>query len=89
MDMLNSCSHALSQGDGNDFHPGCNWGQLLLVTVPACESLDMIGSTPWPTPAWTYYDSPVKLEEYWNAGRCNWLWEESEMVLQRKIGAGI
>ena len=23
--MLNSCGHALSQGDGSDFHPGCNW----------------------------------------------------------------
>ena len=25
MDMLNSCDHALSQGDGGDFDPGCNW----------------------------------------------------------------
>ena len=25
MDMLNSCGHALSQGDGSDFHPGLNW----------------------------------------------------------------
>ena len=23
--MLNSCNHALSQGDGNDFNPWCNW----------------------------------------------------------------
>ena len=23
--MLNSCGHALSQGDVNDFHPICKW----------------------------------------------------------------
>ena len=23
--MLNSCGHALSQGDGSDFNPECNW----------------------------------------------------------------
>ena len=23
--MLNSCGHALSQKDGSDFHPRCNW----------------------------------------------------------------
>ena len=37
----------------------------------------------------TYYGSPEKLEKYRNAGRCNPLWEESEMGMQRKIGAGI
>ena len=41
------------------------------------------------TPAWTYYGSPVKLEEYGNAGRCNRLWEELEMGLQRKIGGDL
>ena len=25
MGMLNSCGHALSQGDGSDSNPGCNW----------------------------------------------------------------
>ena len=25
MDMLSSYGQALSQGDGSDFHPGCNW----------------------------------------------------------------
>ena len=23
--MLNNCGLALSQGDGSDFHPRCNW----------------------------------------------------------------
>ena len=45
--MLNSCGHALSQGDGSDFHPRCNWE----ATPPgyrACgEALEKIGSTPW------------------------------------------
>ena len=25
MDMLNSCAHALSQGDGSKFHPRWDW----------------------------------------------------------------
>ena len=25
MDMLNSCGHALGQGDRSDFNPGWNW----------------------------------------------------------------
>ena len=41
------------------------------------------------TPAQTYFGSPVKLEKYGNVGSCGQLWEESEMVWQRKIGAGI
>ena len=42
-----------------------------------------------PTPAQTYYGSPVKLEEYRNAGICGQLWEESEAVWQKKMGARI
>ena len=25
MDMFNGCGPAFSQGDGSDFHTGCNW----------------------------------------------------------------
>ena len=50
----------------------------------------MIGSTPHRAiPAQTYYGSPVKLEEYGNAGSCGQLGEELEMVRQRKFGVGI
>ena len=28
--MLNSCGHALSQGDWSDFNPGCNWEETPL-----------------------------------------------------------
>ena len=45
MDMLTSCSHVLSQGDGSDFYPGCNW-EATPPGYSACESLQMIGSTP-------------------------------------------
>ena len=73
MDMLNSCGQALSQEDGSDFHPRCNWEAIppgYSAIVRAWRRL-----APWQgaTPAQTYYGSPVKLEEYGNAGRCNWL----------------
>ena len=42
--MLHSCGHALSQGDGSDFYPGCNW-EATPPGYSACESLQMIGST--------------------------------------------
>ena len=81
MDMLNSCGLALSQRDGSDFHSGCNW------EVRAWRQFALSHRA---TPAWTYYGSPEKLEKkYENAGRCNQLWEESEMGMQRKIGYGI
>ena len=35
------------------------------------ESLEKIGSTAQGPPAQTYYGSPVKLEQYRNAGKCN------------------
>ena len=53
------------------------------------KSLEMIGSHNRTTPARTYYGSSEKLEKYGNAGRCSRSWEESEMGLQRKVGAGI
>ena len=51
--MLNSCGHALSQGDGSDFHPRCNWE----ATPPdysacLCESFEKIGSMPCPDLLW-------------------------------------
>ena len=45
----------------------------------------MIGST---LQGHTYYGNPVKLEKYGNAGSWGQLWEESEMMQQRKIDAG-
>ena len=61
--MLNSCGHALSQGDGSDFNPEGNWevtpsGYRACVRawrrLPPCHGV---------TPAQPYYGSPVKLEE--------------------------
>ena len=87
--MLNSCGHALSQGDGSDFHPRCNW-EATPPGYSACMRAWMrLAPHQGATPAQTYYGSPVKLEKYGNAGSCGQLWEESEMVQQRKIGAGI
>ena len=74
MDMLNSCGHALSQGDGSDFNPWRNW-EATPPGYSACVRAD--------------YGSLVKLEKYGNAGSCGQLWEESEMVWQRKIGAEV
>ena len=61
--MLNSCGHALSQRDGTDFHPRCNW-----EATPLCYSTCMrvwrrLAPCHGATPAQTYYGSPVKLEE--------------------------
>ena len=87
--MLNSCGRALSQGDGSDFNPGCNWE----ATPPGYSAC--VKAWRWLTPhhrampAQTSYGSPEKLEKYGNAGSCGQLWEELEMVQQRKIGAGI
>ena len=87
--MLNSCGHALSQGDGSDFNPWCNWE----ATPPGYRA--WVRAWRWlaphhrATPVQTYYGSPVKLEKYGNSGSCSQLWEESGMVQQKKIGDGI
>ena len=47
IDMLNSCVPALSQGDGSDFHPRCNWKATPPWLQYLSESLEKIGSTPW------------------------------------------
>ena len=67
--MLNSCGPALSQGDGGDFHPRCNWEATPPGHSGLPESLEKIGQGA--APAQTYYGSPVELEEYGNAGRCS------------------
>ena len=87
--MLNSCGPALSHGNGSDFNSWCNWE----ATPPGYRAC--IRARRWldphhrATPARTYYGCPEKLEEYKNAGRCGQLWEELEMVRQKKIGTGI
>ena len=48
--MLNSCGRALSQGDGSDFNPGCNWEAPPPHThthwlQSPCKRLEMIDST--------------------------------------------
>ena len=53
------------------------------------ESLEMIGSTPQGHTCPDLLWQPTKLEKYGNAGSCGQLWAESEIVRQRKIGAGI
>ena len=89
MDMLNGCGHSLSQGDGSDYDSGCK----RKATPPGYSAFVRAGRwlapRHWATPAWTYYGGLIKLEKYGNSGRCSQLWEESEMGLQRKIGAGI
>ena len=62
---------------------------LPLVTAPALTAWRTLAPHHRATPARTYYGSPVKLEKYGNAGSCGQLWEELEMVWQRKVGAGI
>ena len=65
--------------------------QLPWLQQPACELGDDLLHAMGAMPAWTYYGSQEKQEKkkYRNAGRCSQLWEELEMELQRKIGAGI
>ena len=89
MDMLNSCGHALNQGGGSDFNPGCNWEATPPGYSACVRAWRRLAPHPGATPARTYYGSPEKLEKYGNAGKCSRLWEESEMGLQRNIGAGI
>ena len=88
MDMLNNCGCALSPGDGSDFHPMCHWEATPPGYSTCVRAWRWLASCHGATPAWTYYGSPVKLEEYRNAGRCNWLWEESEIGLHERTLAG-
>ena len=61
--MLNSCGHALSQGDGSDFHPSCNWEATAPGYSTCVRAGRRLAPCPGATPARTYYGSPVKLEE--------------------------
>ena len=70
-DMLNSCGHALSQGDWSDFHPRCNWEATPPGYGTCVRAWRRLAPCNGATPAQTYYGSPVKLEEYGNAARCN------------------
>ena len=69
--MLNNCGHALSQGDGSDFNPGCKWESTPPGYSTCMRAWRRLAPCHEVTPAWTYYGSPVKLEEYGDAGRCN------------------
>ena len=62
--------------------------QLPLVTGPAGE-LEMIGSMSWGHACPDLLWQPRKVKKVENAGKSSRLWEESEMGLQGKIGAGI
>ena len=73
MDMLNSCGYALSQGAGSDFHSRCNWEAAPPGYSASVRAWRRLAPCHGATPAQTYYGSPVKLEEYGNAGRCKWL----------------
>ncbi|KAF6088262.1 hypothetical protein HJG60_008118 [Phyllostomus discolor] len=66
--MLNSCGHALSQGNGSNFPPKCNWGAGPL-SYSACEGAQRrLAPGHGATPAQTHDGSPVKLEgyEFWH-----------------------
>ena len=58
MDMLNSCGHALSQGDGSDFHPGCNWEATPPGYSTCVTAWRRLAPRHGVTPAWTYYGNP-------------------------------
>ena len=69
--MLNSCDSALSQGDGSDFSPVCNWEATPPGYGTCVRAWRRLAPHHGAMPAWTYYGSPVKLEEYGDAGRCD------------------
>ena len=69
--MLNSCGLALSQGDGSDFYPEYNWEASPPGYRARGRAWRSLAPCHGAAPAQTYYGSPVKLEEYGNAGRCN------------------
>ena len=69
--MLNSYAHALSQGDGSKFHPRWDWEATPPGYRACVRAWRWLAPCHGATPAQTYYGSPVKLEEYGDAGRCN------------------
>ena len=73
IDMLHSCGHALSQGDGSVFHPRGDWEATPPDYIVCLRAWRRLAPCHGAIPAQTYYGSPVKLEEYGNAGRYNWL----------------
>ena len=84
--MLTSCSHVLSQGDGSDFHPGCNWEATPPGYSICVRAWKWLAPHHRATPAQTYCGSPEKLEKIRECSQVYWLWEELEMGPQRKIG---
>ena len=69
--MLNSCGQALSQGDGSDFHPRCNWEATSPGHRACVRAWRRLAPCHGATPAQTYYDSQERLEKYGNASRYN------------------
>ena len=61
--MLDSHGHALSQGDGSDFHPECNWEATPPGYRACLRAWRRLAPCHGATPAQTYYGSPVKPEE--------------------------
>ena len=80
--MLNSRGCALSQGEGSDFHPGCNWEATPPGYRACLRAWRQLAPQHRATHAPPYYGSLEKLEKYGNTVKCNRLWEESEMGLQ-------
>ena len=77
--MFNSCGHALSQGDGRDFNPFCNW-EAAPPGYSTCVSWESV----CPTPARTNPGSQERqrLRECWQVwpivgGAGNGLLEDS------------
>ena len=63
MDVLNGCGLALSQGDGSDLQPRCNW-EAIPPSYRACmRAWRRLAPCHGATPSQTYYGSPVKVEE--------------------------
>ena len=63
MDVLSSCGHALSQGDGIDSNPGCNWEATPPRYSTCVRAWRRLAPCHGATPAQTYYGSPVEPEE--------------------------
>ena len=61
--MLNSCGHALSQGDGSDLHPRCNCEATPPGYSTCGRTWRRLAPCHGATPAQTYYANPVKLEK--------------------------
>ena len=67
----------------------CNWEATPPWLQSLRKGLEMTGSTPQDHTCPDFLWQPRKAGKYRNASSCGQLWEESEMVRQRKIGAGI